>query len=294
MRGKDSEVQTTTDRAGITPAYAGKSPLALRSFRDSGDHPRVCGEKIKSVGRTWLQWGSPPRMRGKVFLLYSRVPPRRITPAYAGKRRISLYRALSPRDHPRVCGEKPLRYPKGMEPEGSPPRMRGKGLEDFQRHLFTGITPAYAGKSPASDTQGFGHGDHPRVCGEKRGLRGSGLLQAGSPPRMRGKAHCRWPFGFPPGITPAYAGKRLAACPEPKAARDHPRVCGEKGLVGTGSGNITGSPPRMRGKVLEESTDLYHLGITPAYAGKSWMSRYHKGPKWDHPRVCGEKTKKIP
>ena len=35
-------------------------------------------------------------------------------------------------------------------------------------------------------------------------------------------------------------------------------------------------------------------GITPAYAGKSVEVR--AGNLWekDHPRVCGEKTKKIP
>ena len=50
----------------------------------------------------------------------------------------------------------------------------------------------------------------------------------------------------------------------------------------------------MRGKagnVLRE--DLPH-GITPAYAGKR-LSRSAGGilPQ-DHPRLCGEKTKKIP
>ena len=45
MRGKALPGNQQPGRGRITPAYAGKSPLALRSFRDSGDHPRVCGEK---------------------------------------------------------------------------------------------------------------------------------------------------------------------------------------------------------------------------------------------------------
>ena len=35
-------------------------------------------------------------------------------------------------------------------------------------------------------------------------------------------------------------------------------------------------------------------GITPAYAGKSFSSAFGRKCHKDHPRVCGEKTKKIP
>ena len=36
------------------------------------------------------------------------------------------------------------------------------------------------------------------------------------------------------------------------------------------------------------------VGITPAYAGKSGVKSDIDGVTKDHPRVCGEKTKKIP
>ena len=50
----------------------------------------------------------------------------------------------------------------------------------------------------------------------------------------------------------------------------------------------------MRGKdrPLEIGTEC--AGITPAYAGKSQLDRQSGGGDQDHPRVCGEKTKKIP
>ena len=55
-----------------------------------------------------------------------------------------------------------------------------------------------------------------------------------------------------------------------------------------------GSPPRMRGKVLQWCREDFFSGITPAYAGKSsFLSGCTRIPR-DHPRVCGEKTKKIP
>ena len=35
-------------------------------------------------------------------------------------------------------------------------------------------------------------------------------------------------------------------------------------------------------------------GITPAYAGKRMRAMTARSVARDHPRVCGEKTKKIP
>ena len=46
MRGKGELPKDTKDYFGITPAYAGKSALRLTAKDPSGDHPRVCGEKL--------------------------------------------------------------------------------------------------------------------------------------------------------------------------------------------------------------------------------------------------------
>ena len=115
----------------------------------------------------------------------------------------------------------------------------------------------------------------------------------GSPPRMRGKA-AHWAQAVPAeGITPAYAGKSLPSLSFAHTYWDHPRVCGEKLGTVLCTFFIAGSPPRMRGKVLQVVTGAKYYGITPAYAGKSlWYSvvcRYLQ----DHPRVCGEKTSGI-
>ena len=45
MRGKDVPWSFNQGLGGITPAYAGKSAFGLLSSAESGDHPRVCGEK---------------------------------------------------------------------------------------------------------------------------------------------------------------------------------------------------------------------------------------------------------
>ena len=47
MRGKVSLIPDFSDFVGITPAYAGKSPLCRRRSLRCRDHPRLCGEKYK-------------------------------------------------------------------------------------------------------------------------------------------------------------------------------------------------------------------------------------------------------
>ena len=75
-------------------------------------------------------------------------------------------------------------------------------------------------------------------------------------------------------ITPAYAGKRR--------------------ISASLTGVRPGSPPRMRGKVPLIYVTREDYRITPAYAGKRGLGYADPIVIKDHPRVCGEKTKKIP
>ena len=85
MRGKGAENNFSPMSNRITPAYAGKSVLGDPRRLLSGDHPRLCGEKLPVLVYPLHVQGSPPPMRGKasrnsgVYLGYG------ITPAYAGK-----------------------------------------------------------------------------------------------------------------------------------------------------------------------------------------------------------------
>ena len=74
------------------------------------------------------------------------------------------------------------------------------------------------------------------------------------------------------GITPAYAGKRVVVASVGETHRDHPRVCGEKGIVVFVALCVKGSPPRMRGKGSQPYGAPSRDRITPAYAGKSCTS----------------------
>ena len=85
MRGKAAMLLPSPPLPGITPAYAGKSAHTSRSAHNSGDHPRVCGEKARPCPAPPPRRGSPPRMRGKGQVIFQLVTLTGITPAYAGK-----------------------------------------------------------------------------------------------------------------------------------------------------------------------------------------------------------------
>ena len=170
---------------------------------------------------------------------------------------------------PRMCGEKIRAVSATTASVGSPPRVRGKGVRGKVHALERGITPACAGKSAIA-----GRFTHP---------------SEGSPPRVRGKDHPgRYPAS-PLPITPACAGKRRPPVLPVSGAEDHPRVCGEKSQETLTRLRRRGSPPRVRGKVLQLQRQSTTRRITPACAGKSVRSQRNDRQSEDHPRVCGEK-----
>ncbi|SCQ64061.1 Hypothetical protein PFR_JS9-2_2011 [Propionibacterium freudenreichii] len=253
----------------ITPAYAGRTASRPRETCARGDHPRVCGENRRPSGSVRQMSGSPPRMRGERTLLWALLGALRITPAYAG-RTIRLNQvSLRQTDHPRVCGEN-LRRPRTRStPLGSPPRMRGERIKNIRKPPFSGITPAYAGRTVVDAGYRGLQQDHPRVCGENFGVDGRLPWLRGSPPRMRGeRCGCSGGRGCR-GITPAYAGRTLNRTQRMFDPQDHPRVCGENLSGSTRRECSIGSPPRMRGERRLHGDLLSAVGITPAYAGRT-------------------------
>ena len=208
-------------------------------------------------------------MRGKDRSTFTASRPERITPAYAGKSALSCSSCPCGWDHPRVCGEKCLPIRCLTPTPGSPPRVRGKGVWNLTVVLFTGITPACAGKRPCWCSTLCCWWDHPRVCGEKKAGPTGQVDHQGSPPRVRGKVVQRGAKLATNGITPACAGKRDATDWTTMCRRDHPRVCGEKVHKVARLRVIQGSPPRVRGKGVKHRDGRVRVGITPACAGKS-------------------------
>ena len=233
MRGKAVVGELAPPCRGITPAHAGKSVCASMEKPLIAYHPRTCGEKQSGVPGIGRKEGSPPRMRGKVPCID--------------------FVESKGEDHPRACGEKIQGRLQGSLYRGSPPRMRGKEHAKNACCSWTRITPAHAGKSLSAVTPSLTAKDHPRACGEKMHFLNQMTSLWGSPPRMRGKDVACPASTAGAGITPAHAGKRKAAQRVLVAAQDYPRACGEKHACPDRLKHVPGSPPRMRGKVVQPS-----------------------------------------
>ena len=192
-----------------------------------------------------------------------------ITPAHAGKSLIESCGSTGKKDHPRVCGEKCGVAEYFLDHLGSPPHVRGKGIQQGDCWVAVGITPAYAGKRESRQQDRTTIWDHPRTCGEKENAEAMRVQFQGSPPRMRGKGGGASHIVAVLGITPAHAGKSGQQPSARPCRRDHPRVCGEKVRAYVKIWNEWGSPPHVRGKAFPFVLPASNSGITPACAGKS-------------------------
>ena len=112
----------------------------------------------------------------------------------------------------------------------------------------------------------------------------------GSPPRVRGTGGCKKFESHNRGITPACAGNSCFHWAKKKLAQDHPRVCGEQFSPANKSSTLRGSPPRVRGTVINFGNRFSFDRITPACAGNSQHFHLLQIKKQDHPRVCGEQV----
>ena len=194
--------------------------------------------------------GSPPQVRGK----QNHSPPMQ----------------LQVTDHPRRCGEN----------SGKPPKSGTGGR----------ITPAGAGKTFLDEPEKEEQWDHPRRCGENFAGMDKPEGMTGSPPQVRGKLERLHEDCAITGITPAGAGKTRRCCAHRPKFQDHPRRCGENGLDRRRDPSGIGSPPQVRGKLLEKIGIEKENGITPAGAGKTLRQLKVCGHAWDHPRRCGENS----
>ena len=108
---------------------------------------------------------------------------------------------------------------------------------------------------------------------------------------MRGKRRVAPCERGRPGITPACAGKTRNSHSSTFRSQDHPRVCGENPARLLAASLASGSPPRVRGKLIAEITGDWQRRITPACAGKTSHALSGDCRLEDHPRVCGENAR---
>ena len=210
------------------PAYAGKTAESEIVSYAASEHPRVCGENRCSQAQFQTPRGTSPRMRGKRMLRNRRTSPRMRgkptqsmatmkqggnIPAYAGKTLRQVAAQVIHAEHPRVCGENPIRRVRLNPRGGTSPRMRGKPRYSGRPHSHRRNIPAYAGKTNAEEQKKKLEAEHPRVCGENFLADAVETFAPGTSPRMRGKRLHHSRVLLERGNIPAYAGKTSAHPP---------------------------------------------------------------------------------
>ena len=186
VRGTLVGVQRVGGAVGIIPACAGNTSRTTRATRGWRDHPRVCGEHVKTNGGRMVPTGSSPRVRGTREDQWWEDGPNGIIPACAGNTMKSIFSDDNTRDHPRVCGEHRVGVQLPVQVPGSSPRVRGTRTMTPTRFVKRGIIPACAGNTQTVSGQESSAGDHPRVCGEHRRNGTDRNAPRGSSPRVRG------------------------------------------------------------------------------------------------------------
>ena len=131
----------------ITPAYAGNTNLRFFTIIDYQDHPRLRGEhQFLFTGNDDFE-GSPPPTRGTQVVQVQILKINRITPAYAGNTLKTDEYSDNEQDHPRLRGEHGYTLALCDYETGSPPPTRGTPIWYLSLHIYTRITPAYAGNT---------------------------------------------------------------------------------------------------------------------------------------------------
>ena len=156
-----------------------------------------------------------------------------------------------------------------------------------------GIIPAHAGSTRLPESWCWRWRDHPRVCGEHRCSPDGLGVEPGSSPRMRGARSIAKTKLVVFGIIPAYAGSTRSSRAPVCSLRDHPRVCGEHMERSNNSELRAGSSPRMRGALCRGRSLSKRTGIIPAYTGSTNRVTISMSSVRDHPRICGEHSRRT-
>ena len=151
--------------------------------------------------------------------------------------------------------------------------MRGTVHQRRARPRKGRITPACAGNSKRKRRDTSRVQDHPRMCGEQFRCDMTKVCSKGSPPHVRGTDGSWAGRAICGGITPACAGNRPGGLGVWRARGDHPRMCGEQCYAVPGQPKTQGSPPHVRGTVVDHGHYTPACRITPACAGNSYKKK---------------------
>ena len=170
---------------------------------------------------------------------------------------------------------------------GSPPRVRSRLQVAVDIDRVRGITSACAEQTRSVGNTHADDWDHLRVCGADSTVPCCIQNPPGSPPRVRSRRKPERETLPYDRITSACAEQTNPDRPAVAAAWDHLRVCGADAWLIPRSVPNTGSPPRVRSRLLWHRWYYVDGRITSACAEQTLGVRPRRASTWDHLRVCG-------
>ena len=165
-RGKQCCCPCRSQRAGLIPAHAGKTPSRWSRTGRAPAHPRSRGENPTGARASTSASGSSPLTRGKRIVPVTVRAEPRLIPAHAGKTQPPFSSFCCIAAHPRSRGENSRSTVMPRSLTGSSPLTRGKRIAKIAKRALGRLIPAHAGKTTSSGTHSRPSPAHPRSRGE--------------------------------------------------------------------------------------------------------------------------------
>ena len=158
--------------------------------------------------------------------------------------------------HPHACGENRETLNVIADIEGPPPRVWGKPRLSRWIWQMPRSTPTRVGKTYSAAFKSHVSSVHPHACGENGTFAAMSTGPIGPPPRVWGKRSSPPETDATKRSTPTRVGKTRMVVPSARRPSVHPHACGENQVKQYGSGNISGPPPRVWGKLRQPHHNL--------------------------------------
>ena len=177
---------------------------------------------------------------------------------------------------------------------GSSPLVRGSGHRLWSNQASIRFIPARAGIGRRfSSAPGVG-AVHPRSCGDRDTPPSREKGQGGSSPLVRGSVTPANPDRAKNRFIPARAGIGRPATSASPLRPVHPRSCGDRTSLSSGSRSNIGSSPLVRGSVLPPFDGLNRTRFIPARAGIGQViEAEHLDPTGSSPLVRGSVLRQL-
>ncbi len=190
-------------------------------------------------------------------------------------------------------GERPNPFARAKGESGSSPHARGTQNCTANSTGSFRIIPACAGNAALPVIRTPLTPDHPRMRGERSTPVASAMSCSGSSPHARGTREEAPKPILRHRIIPACAGNARSARASGQAVPDHPRMRGERDDTVSPQIVTGGSSPHARGTLLRQSREELRGRIIPACAGNANPHSGDRGAEPDHPRMRGERGRRL-